>query len=60
MRLSLPSPWSFLGQDHGLVGSPNDFEWYDGAVWLASSRGLQRMTGQYEDLFARLLQGERP
>ncbi|WP_290887539.1 diguanylate cyclase [Arenimonas sp.] len=44
VRLSLPSPWSFLGQDHGLVGSPNDFEWYDGAVWLASSRGLQRMT----------------
>ena len=46
VRLSMPSPWSFLGQDHGLVGSPNDFEWYDGALWLASSRGLQRMTAQ--------------
>ena len=28
---------------------------------LEQMRGdLQRMTGQYEDLFARLLQGERP
>jgi diguanylate cyclase (GGDEF)-like protein len=46
VRLSLPSPWSFLGQEHGLVGSPSDFEWHDGALWLASSRGLQRMTAQ--------------
>ncbi len=44
VRLSLPSPWSFLGEDHGLQGSPNDFEWHDGALWLASSRGLLRMT----------------
>lgn len=46
VRLSLPSPWSFLGQDHGLVGSPSDFEWYDGSLWLASSRGLQRLTAR--------------
>ncbi|WP_460457136.1 ligand-binding sensor domain-containing diguanylate cyclase [Arenimonas alkanexedens] len=46
VRFSLPSPWSFLGQDQGLVGRPSDFEWYDDALWLASTRGLQRLTTQ--------------
>jgi diguanylate cyclase (GGDEF)-like protein len=44
VRLSLPSPWSFLGEAQGLSGSPTDFEWYDGALWLASTSGLARMT----------------
>ncbi|WP_374602688.1 diguanylate cyclase [Arenimonas sp.] len=42
-RLTLPSPWSHLGEDEGLAGNPNDFEWFDGALWLATSQGLQRL-----------------
>jgi diguanylate cyclase (GGDEF)-like protein len=44
VRLSLPSPWSFLGEVQGLAGNPNDFEWHEGALWLASSRGISRLT----------------
>ncbi len=44
VRLSLPSPWSFLGEAQGLAGNPNDFEWHEGALWLASSRGISRLT----------------
>jgi len=44
VRLSMPSPWSFLGQAQGLVGSPVDFEWHEGALWIASSRGVVRLT----------------
>lgn len=43
IRMSLPSPWSFLGEAQGLLGSPSDFEWHDGALWLASSRGIARL-----------------
>ena len=42
VRLSLPSPWSFLGEKQGLAGSPIDFEWHDGALWLASTNGIAR------------------
>ena len=44
VRLSLPSPWSFLGERQGLSGSPIDFDWYDGALWLASTNGIARMS----------------
>jgi diguanylate cyclase (GGDEF)-like protein len=44
VRMSLPSPWSFLGEVQGLAGNPNDFEWHEGALWLASSRGISRLT----------------
>ncbi len=44
VRLGLPSPWSFLGQGQGLVGTPSDFEWHDGALWLATSRGVIRFS----------------
>jgi diguanylate cyclase (GGDEF)-like protein len=44
VRLSLPSPWSFLGPGHGLVGSPVDFEWHEGSLWVASSRGVSRLS----------------
>jgi diguanylate cyclase (GGDEF)-like protein len=44
VRLSMPSPWSFLGPAQGLVGSPVDFEWHDEALWVASSRGVARLT----------------
>ncbi|WP_146907663.1 ligand-binding sensor domain-containing diguanylate cyclase [Arenimonas daejeonensis] len=43
VRMSLPSPWSFLGAAHGLAGNPHDFEWHDGALWLATSRGVSRL-----------------
>ncbi len=44
VRLSLPSPWSLLGEAQGVAGSPIDFEWHDGALWIASTRGILRMT----------------
>ncbi|MFY2764022.1 diguanylate cyclase [Arenimonas sp. MALMAid1274] len=43
VRLSLPSPWTFLGEAQGLAGSPSDFEWHQGALWLASTRGVARL-----------------
>ena len=43
VRLSLPSPWSFLGERQGLAGTPIDFEWHDGALWLASTNGVARL-----------------
>ncbi|MEO6102242.1 MAG: diguanylate cyclase [Pseudoxanthomonas sp.] len=43
VRMSLPSPWSFIGAAHGLDGSVFDFEWYDGALWLATTHGVVRM-----------------
>ena len=35
MRMSLPSPWSFIGAAQGLGGNVYDFEWYEGGLWLA-------------------------
>ncbi|MDY0021185.1 diguanylate cyclase [Arenimonas caeni] len=43
LRLSLPSRWSLLGESQGIAGNPNDFEWHDGALWLATSQGIQRI-----------------
>lgn len=43
LRLKLPSPWSHLGASQGIAGNPNDFEWHDGALWLATSQGVQRL-----------------
>jgi diguanylate cyclase (GGDEF)-like protein len=45
VRMSLPSPWSFIGAAQGLGGTVFDYEWYDGALWLASTRGIVRMQG---------------
>ncbi len=42
-RLTLPSPWSSLGESEGIAGNPNDFEWHAGALWLATSQGVQRI-----------------
>jgi diguanylate cyclase (GGDEF)-like protein len=44
LRMSLPSPWSYIGAAQGLGGTVFDFEWYDGALWLATTRGIVRMT----------------
>ena len=42
-RLTLPSPWSHLAEEQGIAGNPTDFEWHDGALWLATSQGIQRL-----------------
>ena len=44
VRASLPSPWSVIGQEQGVLGSPIDFEWHEGALWVASTRGISRMS----------------
>ncbi|KGM53391.1 hypothetical protein N800_07645 [Lysobacter daejeonensis GH1-9] len=42
-RLSVPSPWSVIGSAQGVKGRIFDFEWFDGALWLATSRGVARL-----------------
>ena len=44
VRMALPSPWSYIGAAQGLQGTVYDFETYGGALWLASSRGFQKVT----------------
>ena len=44
VRMSLPSPWSFIGAAEGLPGTAYDFEWYDGALWVAGTRGVTRLS----------------
>ncbi len=43
VRMSLPSPWSFIGASQGLTGTVYDFEWHQDALWVATSRGVLRM-----------------
>jgi diguanylate cyclase (GGDEF)-like protein len=43
VRMTLPSPWSFIGAAQGLPGNALDFEWYQDALWVATSRGFVRM-----------------
>ena len=43
VRVSLPSPWTAIGEEQGVLGSPIDFEWHEGALWIASTRGISRM-----------------
>ena len=45
IRMSLPSPWSFIGAAQGLEGTVYDFEWHDNALWLATTRGVVRVSG---------------
>jgi len=44
VRVKMPSAWSLLGGPQGLAGTVIDFEAYDGALWLATSRGFVRVT----------------
>ena len=44
IRMSLPSPWSFIGAAQGLPGNSFDFEWYDNALWVAGTRGVIRLS----------------
>lgn len=56
VRMAMPSPWSFIGAADGLEGSVFDFEWYDDALWLATTRGLARMqAGPEGDVVTRSL-----
>ena len=43
VRMAVPSPWSFLGAEQGLRGTTSDFEWHDGALWVASTQGFLRI-----------------
>ena len=44
VRVSLPSPWSVIGEAQGVLGTPIDFEWHEGALWIASTHGISRMS----------------
>ena len=44
VRMSLPSPWSFIGAAQGLPGNAYDFEWYQDALWVAGTRGVTRLS----------------
>lgn len=44
VRASLPSQWTAIGEAHGVIGSAIDFEWHEGSLWIASTRGVSRMT----------------
>ncbi len=43
LRLTMPSPWSFLDAHQGVQGIVNDFEWHENALWIASTSGLARI-----------------
>ena len=43
-RLAMPSPWSVIGSAQGVQGRVHDFESFDGALWLATSRGIGRLS----------------
>ena len=43
LRLAMPSPWSFLDAHQGVQGIVSDFEWYENALWIASTSGIARI-----------------
>lgn len=43
LRIDLPSPWSLIGRVQGLRGLVADSAEFDGALWVAATRGLQRL-----------------
>ena len=44
IRMSLPSPWSHLGSEQGIRGTVQDFEWYEGALWVATTSGFIKLS----------------
>ena len=46
VRLAMPSPWSYLDANQGVLGVAYDFEWHDNALWTASSSGIARIVPQ--------------
>lgn len=44
VRATMPSPWTVIGEAQGVLGSAIDFEWHEGALWIASTRGISRMS----------------
>ncbi len=55
VRVSLPSPWTLIGQAQGVLGTPIDFEWHEGALWIASTRGITRMTSSADGTLSNAL-----
>jgi len=47
-RMAMPSTWSFLGTEQGMRGTISDFEWYDGALWIATTQGFLRVVTDAE------------
>lgn len=45
-RLALPSPWSLIDRSQGIRGLVYDAVEYEGSLWVAGSRGLQRLTAE--------------
>ncbi len=43
LRLTMPSPWSFLDAHQGVQGIVSDFEWHENALWIASTGGIARI-----------------
>lgn len=56
VRASLPSPWTVIGEAQGVLGSAIDFEWHEGSLWIASTRGISRMTASAEGKRTNVLQ----
>lgn len=46
VRLAMPSPWSYLDANQGVLGVAYDFEWHENALWTASSSGIARIVPQ--------------
>ncbi|MGL6290036.1 MAG: diguanylate cyclase [Silanimonas sp.] len=44
VRLGMPSAWSILDHTHGVRGLVSDTAEFDGALWVATARGLFRLT----------------
>lgn len=42
LRAKLPSAWSVYGPEQGLAGTPADAQFFDGALYIASSVGVFR------------------
>ncbi len=43
VRLSMPSPWSYVDATQGVQGIVYDFEWHENALWTASTSGIARI-----------------
>lgn len=49
-RLALPSPWSLIDRSQGIRGLVYDAVEYDDSLWVAGSRGLQRLTAESDGM----------
>lgn len=44
VRLRLPAQWTQFSANHQVTGTPYDVQWHEGALWVAGSAGLRRLT----------------